>query len=887
MKFGLNNLLTFAKSYFKLFNFLSLLLLITHANAIEFQQEKNSKFMRWLIKISKDQIIVTKSENWVLLETFELSIFEKLKTSLENANVDQNYFTSYKFTKDYFPERPAQIQIFLKDNSVELFKFFRPEDQQLVLDFWINSDVMVTKTQKPETTNENIEKIMEEPPKKIVEKKEVAFVPQASIDKVTSWNSGVTDSKSGYRDFRYGATLIWPHKAIIPNHEVDIQLSSKNPDFYLPIKTPNAVKDERETVLQLILNFYKKEKYGLMKKTMDLFNQKYTASNEEKIFFTYIEANTLFKSSLGGSSASLIQGAMGRLEEILKLSKDYDYQKISYRFLIQYALNKENFQKSLELAKDFYIRTNENRDKEMIYLSTKVILYSLAQLNQVDKLDQFLNDSYVSKWLDTQEGISYKIYSLFKRNEFQKLLATYERLEKSLSKPIEASINYHVAESYFQLGELEKSQKYYNEFINHHSFRSQASFARVRKALISELLEEPVGQTIGYYLEAIDKATMPQARIEAKFRYVGLAHNRKQVATEGDKMILGFLDVKDDERPWIVGDTQLLLWQTRLRSFIKTGNYSDALTYLSTLPVDSMTPIFKNMFEADGTEIVLGIMQQAHMNGDHAKVVKIWGIYQNKMGSLLKNNKQALYYAGTSALRVGLKTNSANILSDYKTAKDQYPQWVKRDYSIIEDESVIARQLTESKKWTELEEHLKTYKNKDAIFIWSKAQLLLSKNNFTEAKTLIEEALTDKATIKSAAPVEMNDLLEMYLTCLENVETGERLQKRIEAIIAVMNPKNEIFHDVRERAKFLLLESYYKEKNKSLAEVNVYIDEFQKYYPESTYLPRIKYGKALYYFSQKNSDEGTKILNEIIENKKTPTHIREMAKSELSSIAVP
>lgn len=887
MKFGFAHPKVDNNSYFQLPLILTILFfIITSVNAIEFNQEKNTKYLRWLLKTSKDQLIVTKSENWVLLETFEMNIFEKLKTILENAELDNNYFSSIKFTKDYFPERPAQIQLFLKNNSVELFKFFKPEDQQLVLDFWINPDVKVTDSQKkPVIDEKNQDNEVITP--KIVEKKEVAFNPQASIDQVTSWNSSVQDSKNGYRDFRYGATIIWPYKSIIPQNDVDIQLSSKRPDFYLPIKTPNLVKDERETILQLIVNFYKKEKFGLMKKTMDLFSQKYKITDEEKMFFTYVEANTLFRSAMLSNSNSLMQGGMSRLEEILKVSKDYNYQKVAYRFLIQHAVNRENYQKSLELAKDFYIRSNENRDKEMIYLSTKTILYSLAELNQVDKLDQFINDSYVSKWLDTQEGISYKLYTLFKRNEYQKLLATYERLEKSLSKPIEASINYHVAESYFQLGELDKAKKHYSDFITNNAFRSQSSYARVRIALISELLEESIDKTIGYYLEAIDKSTLAQARLEAKFRYVAAAYNRKHGATESDKMILGFLDIKDDEKPWLVGDSQLLLWQTRLRSFIKSGNYSDALTYYSTLPVENMTPIYKKIFELDGTEIVVGIMQQSYLAGDHAKVVKLWGIYQDKMNQLLKDNKQALYYAGISAMRVGLKSNSENILKEFDNAKDKYPQWIKRDYAAVENESIIARQLANGKRWAELEEHLKNYKNKDSVYVWSKVHTQFAKENYSLAKSTIEDALTDKVVMKTATPQELNDLLEMYLSCLENTEGGTRLQQRIEAILVVMNPKNIIFAEVRERAKFLILESYFKEKNKSSEEISTLIADFEKYYPKSVYLPRIKYGKALYYFSNNNTNEGTKILNELIESNTTPKHIKEMAKSELSSLAMP
>jgi len=855
--------------------------------AIDFQQEKTSRYLRWQLKVSKDLLIVSKNNDLVVIETFDINAFDELVKKLQEQEIDKNYIKTLKFTKEYFPDRPAQIQMYLKDPTVELFKFYKPEDQLMVLDFWINAENARTVSTEETSKNESLDVATVKP---IVEKKiETTFSPKAGIDQVKMWQSSTNqDSKDAYLDFRYGSTVIWPYAAIIPKAEMDIELGSKLPDAYYPVKTPSSVKDERESTLQVAVNFYKKEKFGLMKKTIDLFKQKYKVTNNEKVLFLYLEANTLLKSSLTNPGISLLQGGVARLGEIVNLTKDYELQKVCLRFQIQYAKNREDFQKILELSKDFFIKANENRDREMIYHSTRNILFALAQLSQTDKLEQFLVEPQVVKWLDTQEGLAYKYYTLYKRQEYQKLLSSFERLEKGLSQPIDASILFHVGESYFQLGEFPKAREIYLKMLKDHSYHSATSFVRVRLALVSELSEEPVHKTLTQYIDAIDSATMPQARIEAKIRYVGAAYNRKRNVTDGDKTLLGFLDAQSGEEKWIQGDCQILLWQTRLRSFIQSNHYNEALTYYSSLPLIDMTPVHKKVFEADGTEIVLGLIQQAYLKGDDSSVVKIWGLYQEKMGGRLKTNKQALYYVGSSTMRLGLNENSQKLLDAYKkNPEDDYPQWVKRDYLALDANTVQIKQLVAAKDWVALDAVLKENKTNHGNVTWGKVHMMIAKNQYDAAQKEIEAALVNKELLKTLIPADLSDLLEIYLTSIEHQEKGQRLESRIEAILAVMDSKMEVFKQVSERGKFLLLESYYREKNKDPSVIEAQLVDFKKSFPKSSYLPRISYVKALYMIGLEKKDEGTSLLNELVKNKTTPNHIREMAKNELNAMALP
>src|SRR5690606_8583128 len=125
----------------------------------------------------------------------------------------------------------------------------------------------------------------------------------------------------------------------------------------------------------------------------------------------------------------------------------------------------------------------------------------------------------------------------------------------------------------------------------------------------------------------------PEVRYEAKLRYVAMKLARKVKPTEDDKEVEVFLEQSPDESKAFNKDLKKLLWLVSLRLYIATKDYDKALTYLTSIPLDALRPAERRVFEGDGAEVVYGIIQEAYLKEDYAKVVKIWEVYKDKYES--------------------------------------------------------------------------------------------------------------------------------------------------------------------------------------------------------------------------------------------------------------
>src|SRR5690606_13887433 len=101
-------------------------------------------------------------------------------------------------------------------------------------------------------------------------------------------------------------------------------------------------------------------------------------------------------------------------------------------------------------------------------------------------------------------------------------------------------------------------------------------------------------------------STSAEVRYETKLRYVTMRLARKYKPTESDKEIEVFLEQSPDETKALDHNLKKLLWLVRLRLFISTKDYDKALSYLTSIPVDSLKRAERRVFEGDGAEIVYG-----------------------------------------------------------------------------------------------------------------------------------------------------------------------------------------------------------------------------------------------------------------------------------------
>ena len=84
---------------------------------------------------------------------------------------------------------------------------------------------------------------------------------------------------------------------------------------------------------------------------------------------------------------------------------------------------------------------------------------------------------------------------------------------------------------------------------------------------------------------------------------------------------------------------------------------------------------------------------------------------------------------------------------------------------------------------------------------------------------------------------------------------------------------------------YLLVENLDK-KNKRDDNYQTRLQDFIKDFPESVYLGRVKFLLGKYYLSKKNDVEGERVLTEVIGDIRIPNYIKELAKSELSTLKI-
>ncbi len=865
--------------------------------------------MRWILPFSKDKITISKDNKSLMIETLDSSIYEALCQELKSKSLDKEYFKSIIPTEKNNSSGAYQLALQLSKDNVEMFQFRREEDQSLIIDFWVNNeDSASAKDTEELTKSEKIKKKKElsieikedwiEPDKVVVEKKkeerkkdELLFAKE-KLDKITenvkllSESPQRNEKKTTYLDFRYGSSFLWKYEPIMPMIEKDIDLTVKTPEFLYPVVDRPKFKEEREAHLQLMINFYKKRNFGFMKKSIDLFEKRYKLRPNERELIKYLSALSLIQSHFKSSNPSLFASAIVLLEELLQETTDSTMKQTLYRYIIQYKIDQKDYVGSLKFARDFFIFSQEKNIKSQIFISSKTIMFALAKLGEVDKLDKFMEEPSVQDWLDGQEGLGFKFYSMYLRGDFGAITNQFEKREKGLTKPFYPPILFTVAEAYFNLGEFEKSLALYKDFVKSYSFISEASFARLRIALNMDLLDYPFTQVTSSYLEAINLSTLAKARYEAKLRYIGLAFNRKVTLApnDSDKTILGFFDYQMDEEIQVKDNLKQLLWLTRLRSLIREKKYELAMTYWQTLPLDEIDSSYKEVFVKDGTEIVIGLLQESFTANDYAKVLKRWGMYQMPFSEYLAKSKDALYYISQSALKLNLTDIAQQYIEKFSTVQEyNFPIWVDRLHSANDFDLLIFKSYLKQKNMTAARSTLASLTKNSLLWNWGQAMMMFEEKKLPEGKNFTESILiTEK--VSKLDKQDLVDLLLNYFDAQENVDWDEGVRSRVSAILQGISIENLQFKNVIEKGHYLLTECYARDSVKDFDNIEKSWNFFKSNFPESGYIYRMNYIYASSLIKNKKFKQGRSSLDDLIKNAKTPSYIREMAKNDINSL---
>ncbi len=865
--------------------------------------EKFKTHLRMNLNVKKDQLYISKKGNEVLLETLNLELFENLQKEAAPLQSNSEYFSNIQGSKDDYPNNAAVLSLGLKSSNVEIFSFYKASENKYIVDFWINdgqekkeeakpvvqkvAPVAPQATAKPEVVVKKVE-----PVQKAVEAKPVTPVVEAAPKKAVKMFSETR--QSGNRDFRYGASFIWDYQPLLPSFKKLVDLSNKTPEFFYPIKDRNYKADEKESHMQLSINLYRKAKWGLMNKSISLYIKKY-GKDANSYLNDYLKANALIRSNFAKKEQSVFNSAYGILSDILPQTKDYELRKALFTYLLQVNLDNGDHITALEMSKKLYIESNNNFDQEMAIVAARSVLHNLAKLNQLEKMKSFLSDKTIKKLLPGQIALAYFSYVYLKLEKLDELAALYENRKAGLIKPVHEAILYNMGELSFRLAKYEQAIKFFDDFVNEHSYYLESSYARLRIALSYDLLEKNTKELLALYRDAIDKSSVAVVRYEAKVRYVGLRIARNRSLDKDDLETLSFLDAKEDEKKQVHSSLKKLLWQVRLRSLISEKKLQQAISYLSSIPINTFLPLERRVFEADGAEIVYGLIKKLYQEEKYAETVKVWEVYKNRYVQKVAVNPYLNFLVCHSYLQLGLSESFERNYQAFIALKDQeqvsYPLWIERkevgNVSALIGELRLLSLLKE-KEWdkaTAFIAQMKSDKMQLLKYEYYEGFVAFQKEDFKLTQAKFEDLLLGKIDQIELSADEVANVMTMYVESIYKQGLHDRFREVAKAFLVDLDKGQfEKKVQVEEKISYMLIESLMSSRDYEAIEVLKLTERFLKDHAQSTYASRVSYLRARALVSGKRMAEGKAILEEIVKNSQTPHYIKQLARTELLSL---
>lgn len=865
---------------------LTLLILFTvlNVNAGIITEEKGSTHLRWNVFAPKDLVQIQKREDKVFLKTLNTDLYVKLENAIKEIDPDKTYITSVKAIGPTEMSNSSKIEVQLKSKDVELFSFYKDRDKKLVIDFWVEESVAEVAPPKKVVPKKVVAKKVIKEKKKVVVKKPIKRAPKP------------VDSK--YRDFRYGASFLWDYTPLNPTLKKVINLERKTPEYFYTIKNRDVSKSEAEAHMQLTINLFRKKKWGLMYKSIKLYTKKY--GEEKNVDLNeYMKANAILRENFAKGNVAPVKMSISMFENIIEQSPRYELRSGIYKYLIPYYIGAKDSIRALELSKKYYVDSKENFDYEESNYAAEAILYSLASMKQIDKVQALLKEKTIQKILPKQVMLAYEIFTYLSLEQSEEVLKLYKKKSKGLVKPVHPVILYNVAEAFFRNSKYDEAIKLYDEFLKDYSFHSHSSHARIRIAQCWEIQEKDFNESKNLYKNAINRSQNSEISYEARIRYVALRNLRKKAVTSEDRETQVFLNSGFKEKN-MNPNLRKILWLVRLRSFIVEKKFEEALTYLNALPLKSMVPTDRRVFESDGAEIVYGLIESSFNKSEYANAIKVWEIYKDRFVDKVANDPQMNFLVANAYMRLNLIDGFDKLYTSFSKANLEvsktFPIWVKRtkrtnNKSLLSELQII-RNL-KLKNWKVVgTEIAKIEKSKTPLvkLEYYRGLLAYKTGDWKAGAKSFEKFLSSGNDKFIRDPKEVADLVKAYTDCLYELGDTEKYQRVANALLGdttKLKKKNKYMDSVREKVSYLNIELLAgEETSKSFLIMEKKIKDFKGEFKKSIYTGRLNYLLGLSLLNNKNVDEGKKIFEELISQEGIDEHIKDLARSELSMLKI-
>ena len=626
----------------------------------------------------------------------------------------------------------------------------------------------------------------------------------------------------------------------------------------------------------------------MLTKAIDLFREQYGDSTHAELI-AYIAACALLKSHIRNNDRSIQLTAIKQLRKIAAKTSSRELKVSIARYDLQYNLDNKNYIESIKVAKGLLKEGEKEGSNEIIHRSIEAILFSLAKLNQVEALERFMDEDIVRSWTQNQQSISFKYYSYLKNSDEDKLLKHFQQNEKNMQKPIDSTILFNVAEAYFRKSEYRNALKYFDQYLKDYFHQGAASQARIRLALCYDLLDKNEDQVLALYRKAVDFASDPKVRAEAKLRYVGYSFNRLKSVKKDDLNQLAFLNLTPEEEKALDPNLRKALWQTRLRTYLQINDIEKAHTYFQSIPVGQINLTDREVFLKDYSEVIMGIIRNNFKDENYARVIKDWSIFSSKYSKYIGKNQELLYYVALSYLETGFVDEYkklGNQIAGLGQTQDYYPRWLERRQLNLTPDYFNFIVLVHQKQWSDAVDKLQILMDEkslsDSLSLFYQGHLHFQQDEFSKAVDSYEKLMIS-GLFKELPSQKWSRLLGEYLDGIRKVESDENFQKKSKAVILALD---EGFPQYLDRYYYLLAESYAKNKIKNLQSIQSVFEIFNQRYTKSSYFSRVRYLYGSSLIANNDKEEGIRLFKELMQDADTPSHIKEMTKSELNSLDI-
>jgi len=906
------------KTNIKILTFILVSVCLTfHAKAGIVSLEHAKTHLRLNIETTKDFLSVDKKGDEIFLRTLNPEVFQHLSEQISSLSFDKKYISKIS-VENTDANNVSSIRLQLANPEVELFSFYRDRESKYVLDFWVEEDRPFSNNKISETQNrqefQNVaplaktqmqgqETESEKTQQDEVSVKDAKVTPVAVLKDKNNSNKATQKRARNQanlnRDFRYGPPFVWDYAPLAPEPPSIINLSRKTAEYFYPIKNRPVEKSEEEAHLQLSINMYKDKKWGLMYKSIQLFDKKYPESKLGHMN-EYLKANAILRENFEKGESRPVKMAISMYQKISEGADSYELRKALFKYLLSYRFRNEDYTQSLRLAKKYYVETQENYDYESSEYAVEMILASLGRLGQIDQIRELAKDKTLQKMVPNQLVTAYEIYSLLKLEKSQEVIDYYEQIKDGLVKPIHGSILFNVAEALFRVAEFEKAIKIFDEYTADFSEQTYSSHARLRVALSYDLLGRDFKKTLALYRSAINRSQDLAISYEARIRYVGMRSIRPTELEASDKEVRVFLN-RDRRRQKVISkDLRHLLWITRLRTLIVDQDYRKALTYLNTVPLASLTPTKRRVFEGDGAEIVYGLILDMFKQAEYGNVVKTWEVYKDRYVDKVASDSYVNYLVGQSYIKLGLYEGFDSLYERFAGLEDTkprtYPIWVERPNQQSSQELLIELQIVRNLELgnyqaaSNLVEELSTLAPKLSKIHYYRGMIAYKKNDYDSSSTELEKYMTKQSKRIVYDPNEVAEMMLAYTDSLYQLNKTEHFKKVARALLNDTRgfaKNNKLMSEVREKISYLLIETYVSEGNdQGYALAMPMIEEFFKNYKDSSYQGRLSYLLGMAHVEFKNDKKGIEVFEGLLQDEEVSESIKELVRSELSLLRI-